>query len=236
MPRYTHKIITFLFIIVAVLIAAHLAYTQGLWRFNYPSAKEFPVHGLDVSHHQGDIRWNEIPQDQFSFVYIKATEGGDYKDKKFLKNWNSARAAAFKAGAYHFFTLCRKGAEQAANFIDFVPKETDALAPVIDLEFVGNCKERPSRDLVLKELRDYIDEVEKHYGERPVLYTTYQFYKQYLSDTDYETYPLWVRDVFRKPDESVFPEWKIWQYADNARIPGITGPVDLNALNPLSEF
>lgn len=236
MPRYIHKIITLLFIVIAILIAAYFSYTLGLWRLNYPSAKEFPVHGLDVSHHQGDILWNEIPQDRFSFVYIKATEGGDHKDKKFLENWNNARASGFKAGAYHFFTLCRKGVEQAANFIDSVPKEIDALAPVIDLEFVGNCKERPSRDVFLKELHDYADAVEKHYGERPALYTTYQFYKQYLSDTDYKTYPLWVRDVFRKPDESVFPEWKIWQYADNARIPGIAGPVDLNALNPHSEF
>jgi lysozyme len=40
------------------------------------------VQGLDVSHHQGEIRWGEVPK-SFSFVYIKATEGGDFKDKKF---------------------------------------------------------------------------------------------------------------------------------------------------------
>ncbi|MCE7887214.1 MAG: lysozyme [Alphaproteobacteria bacterium PRO2] len=236
MPRYTLKIAIFLSCIVTALVVAYFAYTHGLWRFNYPTHEQYSVHGLDVSHHQGDIRWNEIPQDRFRFVYIKATEGGDHKDKKFLQNWSEARAAGFKTGAYHFFTLCRKGAEQAANFINSVPKESGALAPVIDLEFVGNCSERPSRGAFLKELQDYVDAVEKHYDAQPVLYTTYQFYRRYLKSAEFESYPLWARDVFREPDASVFPEWKIWQYADNARIPGISGPVDLNALNPHSEF
>lgn len=235
MPQCTRKIAISLFFF-AVLVAAYFAYAQGLWRFNYPAHEQYPVHGLDVSHHQGDIRWSEIPQDRFRFVYIKATEGGDHKDKKFLQNWNEARAAGFKVGAYHFFTLCRKGTEQAANFINSVPKESGALPPVIDLEFVGNCSERPSRDVFMKELRNYVDAVEKHYGTQPVLYTTYQFYRQYIGDTEFGLYPLWVRDVFGNPDESVFPKWKIWQYADNVRIPGISGPVDLNALNPRSDF
>lgn len=236
MPRHTRKIIISLFVATVILAGAYFSYMQGLWRFNYPALEQFPVQGLDVSHHQGEISWSEIPRDKFQFVYIKATEGGDHKDKKFMENWNNARAAGFKTGAYHFFTLCRKGVEQAANFIGSVPKENNALAPVIDLEFVGNCKARPARDVFSKELRDYAGAVESHYGQKPVLYTTYHFYREYLSGTEFNAYPLWVRDIFREPKSKIFPEWKIWQYADNARIPGVEGPVDLNALNPEEKF
>ena len=117
---------------------AFFAYTHGVFRFNYPSASSFSSEGIDVSHHQGEIDWPSIPKERISFAYIKATEGGDWKDKNFLSNWNGAKQAGLKVGAYHFFTLCRNGKTQARNFIDYVPNESSMLAPVIDLEYVGN--------------------------------------------------------------------------------------------------
>ena len=42
-----------------------------------------------------------IPK-KFQFVYLKATEGGDYKDPKFQENWLKAREHGFHVGAYHF--------------------------------------------------------------------------------------------------------------------------------------
>jgi len=215
----------FLFLL---FFAAFVSYMAGYWRFNYPPLDKYPVQGLDISHHQGDIDWLDVPKDKIQFVYIKATEGGDYKDRKFTENWNSARLNGFSVGAYHFFTLCRVGAEQASNFVAYVPLEKDALPPVVDLEFVGNCKKRPSREFFLNELRDYTTAIEEHYATKPVLYTTYQFHREYLKGTEFESYPFWIRDVFKVPDQKIFPIWAVWQYADNARIPGIKGPVDLN--------
>ena len=42
-------------------------------------------------------------------------------------------------GAYHFYRLCRDGQIQAQNFIETVPKKTDSLPPVIDLEYDSTC-------------------------------------------------------------------------------------------------
>ncbi len=185
------------------------------------------MYGLDVSHHQGVIDWAKVPRDRFSFVYIKATEGGDWRDPKFSDNWREARAHDFRVGAYHFFTLCRDGVSQAKNFVTVVPRQKNALPPVIDLEFFGNCAERPSRENFLVQLQDFSKKVEKQYGAKPVLYTTYEFYRLYLKDSFFSGYPLWIRNVFSSPDAE-FSNWLIWQYADNARVPGIQGPVDLN--------
>lgn len=214
---------------ISILGLGYFTYTQGLWRFNSPSLQDYPVQGLDVSHHQGDIDWKAVPKDRFQFVYIKASEGGDFKDRKFHDNWTQARQEGFRVGAYHFFTLCRAGGEQANNFIETVPQEPDAMAPVVDLEFVGNCKERPALAVFRAELDDFIRGIKKHYGSPPIFYTTYAFHKAYLEGSDFGDYPIWIRDIFSAPDQEVFPDWLIWQYADNARIPGIEGPVDLNA-------
>ncbi len=81
------------------------------------------------------FRWHKISPQKYAFVYLKATEGGDFKDRKFQDNWLKAREHGFLVGAYHFYRLCRDGAIQAENFIATVPKKSNSLPPVIDLEY-----------------------------------------------------------------------------------------------------
>lgn len=190
--------------------------------------KNYAAHGIDVSHHQGAIDWPSVPKDRAAFVYIKSTEGGDWKDTKFQENWDGARGAGIQVGAYHFFTLCRDGKTQAQNFIDTVPIETDALPMAIDLEYVGNCSDRPTKENFLKELDDFTAMVTNHYDAQPILYITHQFYDDYLAGTPYAQYPLWVRDVWTRPSAKDYPNMVYWQYADRGRLTGINGPVDLN--------
>lgn len=56
---------------------------NGYIRLNYPSIYKYPVQGIDVSHHQNEIEWNKIDKSKIRFVFIKATEGGDFKEKLF---------------------------------------------------------------------------------------------------------------------------------------------------------
>lgn len=218
----------FITIFVFFFIFSIALFFLGYIRPNSPDLKDFAAHGIDVSHHQEEIDWPAVPKDKASFVYIKSTEGGDWKDTRFQENWNGARNAGLKTGAYHFFTLCRDGKTQAQNFIESVSQDASALAPAIDLEYVGNCAARPTRDKFKKELDDFSSVIESHYGVTPVLYTTKQFYKDYLAGTDYASYPLWLRDVWSKPDTKDYPTMVYWQYADRGRLTGINGPVDWN--------
>src|SRR5262245_16273620 len=120
-----------------MLTAASLAWllwNGHLW-FNMPSFRRYPVQGLDVSAHQGNIDWKQVASGPWSFVYIKASEGGDFKDPSFGANWAASGKTGLLRGAYHFFTFCRPGKDQAANFIASVPREAGSLPPVADLEF-----------------------------------------------------------------------------------------------------
>lgn len=116
---------------------------------------------------------------KFQFVYLKATEGGDYKDPKFQENWLKAREHGFHVGAYHFYRLCRDGKTQAENFISTVPNKADALPPVIDLEYDSNCINSHTKEQLLKEIGIMHDSLKHHYGKQPIFYISKTFITLY---------------------------------------------------------
>lgn len=203
---------------------------NGTIRFNYPDREEFPFLGIDISHHQGDIRWNELRTEGISFVIIKATEGEDFKDTRFKTNWKKSKEEGYRTGAYHFYRFCKSGKEQALNFIETVPNQPDNLPPAIDLEFGGNCKTDKSKNQIVTEIQEYIQMVEDHYRKRVIIYATGDFYDEFLMHQFVQN-PVWIRDVYRRPVLNDQRSWAIWQFANRAHLSGIDGYVDLNVLN-----
>ena len=124
----------------------------------------YDVIGIDVSNHQGDIDWLALAGSNVAFAYIKATEGGDFRDKRFQLNWEEAKKAGLARGVYRFFTQCRSGAEQAKIFIVTVPHEHGALPPVIDAEHMGPCRSGQQVSSVIQEITTLRDTLEAHYG------------------------------------------------------------------------
>ncbi|MDI6837073.1 MAG: GH25 family lysozyme, partial [Rhizobiaceae bacterium] len=111
-------------VILVAASAFYFAYDFGMFRFRAPSLEDYPIQGIDVSHHQGDIDWHKLAaQPKVRFAIIKSTEGGDFRDGKFDENWRRAGEAGIVRGAYHFFTFCRAGKEQALNVLATVPRE-----------------------------------------------------------------------------------------------------------------
>jgi lysozyme len=161
-----------------------------------------------------------------SFAYIKASEGGDHVDTAFAPNWSGARSVGIAVGAYHFFTLCRPGAEQAANFLRVVPTDQPMLPPVIDLEFEGNCSTRPAAQAFKAELDAFIAAVEARLGRQVILYKSDEFGKIYGAVLPAR--PTWVRSIVWQPATE---DWLFWQYQFEGRVAGIGGMVDLNVLN-----
>lgn len=213
-------------IVVLVLIAVAGYGAVRLYLANFsPDRARYPVRGIDVSHHQGEIDWRAVAADDVAFAMIKASEGGDHVDEDFRSNLVAARQAGLKVGAYHYFTLCRPGAQQAANFLAVVPREGPLLPPAIDLEYEGNCSERPAPDVLRAEIEAFLEPVEAAFGQQVVFYITSGFYEDYFSQLPKR--PLWTRQIARPPGSE---DWLLWQYHDHGRVDGITGDVDLNVL------
>lgn len=213
-------------VLVLILVAiGTLIYARIFW-FTFPNREIYPLRGIDIARYQGDIDWKKVSKDDVGFVYIKATEADDLVDPLFKKNTENAKDVGIKVGAYHFYSLRYNGEIQAKNFIRTVSTSSIDLPPVIDLEYVGNSKMRPLKPEFQKELKVYINLIKTQYNKEPILYTTYQFYDDYLYP-EFEMQPIWIRDVFSKPNSNI-KNWVIWQYNPRGKIDGIDGPVDLN--------
>ncbi|KQV84243.1 GH25 family lysozyme [Rhizobium sp. Root1220] len=201
--------------------------------FGSASPRKLAVHGVDVSRWQGDIDWATLQGQGANFVYIKATDGGDHLDPMFRKNWRNAKQAGLKRGAYHFFYWCRTAGEQADWFIRNVPREAGALPPVIDVEWNGesSCKRQPSRQHVLEKMKVFMDKLERHYGQRPIIYTAPDFYRDNLRG-EFLDYPFWLRSVAVHPAK-IYPgrKWIFWQYSGSGLSHGVDGRIDLNVFH-----
>jgi len=114
-----------------------------------------------------------------------------------------------------------------------VPRDPDALPPVIDVEWNGDsaCKRRPSPADVREKMQVFMDKLERHYGQRPVIYTAPDFYKDNLVGA-FENYPFWLRAVAQHPSK-VYPGRKFvfWQYSGSGLSQGVNGKIDLNVFN-----
>ena len=201
--------------------------------FGKSTPQDLLVHGVDVSRWQGNIDWVKLRSQGANFAFIKATDGGDHLDPMFHKNWKAAADAGIKRGAYDFFYWCRVASHQADWFIRNVPKEKGALPPVLDVEWnaFSACKKRPSREVVLEKMRVFLEMLEKHYGQKPIIYTAPDFYRDNLKGA-FTDYPFWLRAVAQHP-EKVYPgrDWVFWQYSGTGLSKGVKGQIDLNVFH-----
>jgi len=201
---------------------------RGWWRMNHPSPARYPVRGVDVSHHQGEIDWAAVAKvQQIGFAYVKATEGGDWIDPRFTANWQAARRAGLRVGGYHFFTFCRPALEQARHFLDVLPKEPDTLPPAVDVELGGNCATSASDREVEAEVSLWLETIARATGREPVVYATHEAYDRFLRSPRLRR-RVWIRDIWREPRLVQADPWALWQFDARARIAGIPTFVDVD--------
>lgn len=202
----------------------------GLKGYGICMPSGYQVHGIDISHYQGDINWNMLKQTRqgqfpISFIFMKATEGGDYSDDKFVANFDSARAHGFVRGAYHFYNPKTDANKQADFFINSVKLEPGDLPPVLDIEKKGKDIKKLQADLKV-----WLRKVESHYGVKPIIYASYKFKTRYLNDSVFNSYPYWIAHYY--VDSVRYDgDWKFWQHTDVGTLPGIDEKVDLNVFN-----
>ncbi|TMP26443.1 hypothetical protein CWB99_19260 [Pseudoalteromonas rubra] len=189
-----------------------------------PSAKA--VLGIDVSHYQGVVDWQQVAQTGVQFVYIKATDGITYRDPEFYSHLKGAQAAGLQTGAYHFFEPDDDPIKQADNFMTTVQGLELTLMPMLDVEITSNRSSQQISSGVAK----FIAAVEQRTGCQTILYSYGDYWQQNLS-AQFAGQPFWLADYAASPS---VPEqaqaWWLWQYSDSARVPGVKTQVDMDVV------
>ena len=198
-------------------------------KFNIYVAEKYTIHGIDVSYAQGKIDWPKVKLMEenglhISFAIIKATEGKDFTDSFFRRNWREAAKAGLVCGAYHYFRPETDGKDQAKFFVKSVKLEKGDMPLVVDVENLDGLTPIQMRE----SLNEFLDDVHYLTNTKPIIYSGLSFYQDYLEGY-YNYYTLWIAH-YNKPELKLKPasNWWFWQHSDKAKINGINHAVDFD--------
>ena len=205
------------------------------WRALYGDAKYpggYEIRGIDISHYQGTIDWEELQGAMIEgcplrFIIVKSTEGCSRMDNMFTENFYQAREHGYVRGAYHFYSSKSPARDQAYYFLNKVHLAEGDLPPVLDVEHAP--KGVAVADFQ-QEILTWLHIVEDRYHAKPIIYTYFNFKKEYLSAPVFDDYPFWIAHYYVERLDYQ-GEWKFWQHTDAGRLPGVRGYVDFNVYN-----
>ncbi|MFC7583999.1 glycoside hydrolase family 25 protein [Nonomuraea antimicrobica] len=178
-----------------------------------------------MSNWQGSVNWARHADDGVAFAFAKASEGGDYTDKWFARNWNGMRESWMVCGAYHFARPKGDPIEQARHFLGVIGSAGGLRrGDLIALDLETNDRARPER--VARFARRWCQFVERYTGLRPFIYT-FQAFARGGHCAGLGDYPLWLASPAsprgRPPVPRPWNDWTIHQYASS--------PVDRNVFH-----
>lgn len=215
--------LAFLGVACLLVFSCVWAYRQYQSTPPYVDPLKYPVRGIDISRHNGEIDFQKVAESGIEFVFIKASEGVSYRDSLFNKNYDNAKINGIKTGAYHFFRFDCDGIEQAVNFLKTLGHKKPDLGLAIDVESNGNPK-GIDPELIKSRLSSMVEYMNLE-GHRVMIYTNLDGYYDYMADV-LPGYPLWI---CRFQENPINAEWTLWQYDHHGKVDGVKGEVDMNA-------
>jgi GH25 family lysozyme M1 (1,4-beta-N-acetylmuramidase) len=190
------------------------------------------VRGIDVSYYQGAIDWDRVAESgSGGFAFIRVSDGREFQDSRFERNWAEAQRVGVPRGTYQFFRPSQDPIAQAELLLERMgPLQPGDLPPVLDLETTSGM----SASSVRSRARQWLDHVEEALGVKPIIYTSPYFWRDSVGAPSWGAeYPLWLAHY--TSGCPLLPEpwsrWDMHQYTDSGAVPGIAGGVDTNRFN-----
>jgi lysozyme len=187
------------------------------WRL----ASNYPVRGLDLSHHNGKIIYEGL--DTLDFVFLKATEGKSHIDRDFINHYNGFQDKGIALGVYHFFSFDTDGVEQAQHFLNRIKGYQFQIPLVVDVEHENNAKVTPEK--VIKRLKDFLQYIKKKTGQKAIIYTNGIGYSDFV-EKEFKDHTLWLSSTNTWRPEMM--QCTFWQFNIDADLKEVTHRTDLN--------
>ena len=191
--------------------------------------------GIDVSSYQGEVDWQKVAAAGIKFAFIRVggrgySEGAIYDDKYFQQNLAGAKAAGVKVGVYFFSQsiTAAEAREEALYTLEKLGGIGLEYPVVYDWEVVSNAGAR-TNGLDTHTLTDCaiaFCETIRQAGYTPMVY-----YNTPVGYTRYDlsrltNYDVWYAQYASSP--TMYYNYRIWQYTDSGKVPGVEGKVDMN--------
>lgn len=183
--------------------------------------------GIDVSQHNGTIDFSKVKKSGINFVIIRIGWIGNKEnhtlDKKFIKNYNNAKANGLKVGFYVYSYVENETAMLSAinwvkNQISGKTHEYPLFLDVEDKQISGLSKELQTN------LCKYFCDNFENSG----VYANLDWFKNKLNVNDLTNYKIWLAQWTSSENHSADFKVDLWQYSSKGKVYGIKGNVDMN--------
>ena len=185
---------------------------------------------IDVSTWQGIIDFDKVKKSGIDYVILRAGYGRelDQIDNRFVENYEKAKAAGLKVGAYWF---------SYSESVDEAFKEAEACLYCLggrkldmplyyDLE-IDSVMERMTKSEYTQMALNFCSVIESA-GYRPGIYSSVSVYQTKLDHSRLLRDGISVWNAHWS--ERCTIECDVWQYSENGSVSGIYGDVDMNLI------
>lgn len=202
--------------------------------------------GIDVSKYQGKVDFNAVKDEGYEFAFLRLGYRGYGKDgtlaldTMFETNFVAAIDAGLDVGVYFFSqAVTEEEAEEEARFVldelstvesEYGKKYTISLPIVYDPESILDREARTdnvsSKQFTLN-THKFIDTIEDN-GKDAMLYCNmlWQVFNLDTDDIFDGSIKIWYADYEPYPQTPYM--FEIWQYSNEAVVPGISGSADVD--------
>jgi GH25 family lysozyme M1 (1,4-beta-N-acetylmuramidase) len=194
--------------------------------------------GIDVSSHQGSIDWQQVADAGVEFVMIRAgfrgfSEGILYEDERAQENYQGAKAAGLRIGAYFFSqaTSVEEALEEAEMFLQIIADWEIDMPLVFDWEYISStARTADMKRRLLTDCTIAFNERIRQEGYESMIYFNPHLASNFLHLEELADYPFWL---------AMYTDWMnyehrfhMWQFTNEGKVPGISTAVDLNLWIP----
>ena len=185
--------------------------------------------GVDISEHNGTVDWLKLSK-KIDFAILRIGWVGNTSnaiDKKFKENYNAAKKAGVKLGAYVY--MYSKSAEAAKKGASWVLNQIKGLT--FDMPIYCDMEDPTIQGLgktTLTAITDAFNTVIKNAGYKVGIYSSRWWFDNKLNSS-VKKYHTWIAH-YTSGTNKYKGEYEMWQNGSKGRIDGVKGNVDTNYL------
>lgn len=179
------------------------------------------LYGIDISEWQGNIDWGAVRSAKY-FAIIRAGYGTSGVDKYYQQNYDNAKAAGVKVGAY-LYSYAGSGDEadaEANHFVDLLRGKQFEWPVYYDIE-EGSIFDRGIQNEIARRFCSILEANRYYCG----IYASASRLNSNFDQDVKDKYTIWVAH-WGVPQPSYTGTYHVWQSTSDGSCPGIGGRVD----------
>ena len=189
--------------------------------------------GIDVSSWQKDVDYEKVKEAGATFVMIRLGYQGSVTknlaiDSYYEDNIRKAKEAGLKVGVYLYTdaSSVKEAKEHALWVIDVLGNKKLDLPVVFDWEDFPKFRKHRISLYELNEIANTFIETINNSNYEGMLYSSKTYLENFWDNRN--NYSVWLAHYTNKTDYD--GDYVMWQMTSSGRIPGVSGPVDINIL------